>query len=237
MKNIEAVLSDLDGVLIDSVRIYYKLLADVFERIGIPQASHQTLSEAMKNGGFNWDVVLPENMHSRKNEIVARVRSIIDMIAPPLMQKELRLVPGADGILKTLADAGIKIGLVTSTRRRDMKLKLAPLHNASVASLIEVVVTTDDVRHQKPAAEPLLLCAQKLGVAPVNCVYIGDMHTDIRAGKAAKMQTIGVLTGFDDFETLEAERPDAIINSIRELPEVSLKLSWIKNGFHLTWPK
>jgi len=222
--NIKAILSDLDGVLIDSVGIYYKLLADVFEQIGIPQASHETLSEAIKDGDFNWDAVLPDKMHFRKDEIVAKARSIIDSIAPPLMQKELRLIPGTDEILKRLADDGIKIGLVTSTRRKDMKFKLAPLRNASVAELIEVIVTTDDVQDQKPAAEPLLLGAQKLGVVPDNCVYVGDMRTDIRAGKAAGMRTIGVLTGFDDYQTLEAERPDAIINSICELPAALLQI-------------
>ncbi|MDM8556281.1 HAD family phosphatase [Desulfococcaceae bacterium HSG7] len=223
-KNIKAVLSDLDGVLIDSISIYYKLLADVFEQIGIPQATHQTLSEAIKDGDFNWDAVLPDKMHSQKDEIVDRARSIISIIAPPLMQKELRLIPGADEILKRLAAEGLKIGLVTSTRRDDIKVKLEPLRNAAVEKLIEVIITTDDVNHQKPSAEPLLLCAQKLGVIPDNCVYIGDMHTDIRAGKAAAMRTIGVLTGFDDYQTLKAERPDVIIKSIRELPAALYKI-------------
>ncbi len=223
-KKIKAVLSDLDGVLIDSIGVYYKILDIVFERIGIPQASHQTLTEAIKDGNFNWDVVVPHKMLSYKDEIVAEARSMISVIAPPLMQKELRLISGADRILKLLADEGIKIGLVTSTRRNDIKVKLAPLRNASVFKLIEVIITTDDVNHQKPAAEPLLLCAQKLDVAPDNCVYIGDMRTDIRAGKTAAMRTIGVLTGFDDYQALEAERPDAIIKSIRELPAALLKI-------------
>jgi len=222
--NIKAVLSDLDGVLIDSIGVYYKILDIAFERIGIPQASHQALAEAIKEGDFNWDAVLPAEMLSHKDAIVAEARRIIDVIAPPLMQKELRLIPGADRILKQLADQGNKIGLVTSTRRQDIKAKLAPLRHASVAALIEVIITTDDVKHLKPAAEPLLLCAQKLGVVPDNCVYIGDMHTDIRAGKAAAMRTIGVLTGFDDYQTLEAEHPDAIIESIRELPEALLRI-------------
>ena len=223
-KKIKAVLSDLAGVLIDSIGVYYKILAIVFERIGIPQASYQTLAEAIKDGDFNWDVVLPKKMHSNKDEIVAEARNMIRVIAPPLMQKELRLMPGADGILKRLANQGIKIGLVTSTLSKDIKAKLAPLRNASVVKLIEEIVTSDDVHYQKPAAEPLLLCAQKLSIAPDNCVYVGDMRTDIRAGKAAAMRTIGVLTGFDDFKALEAERPDAIIQSIRGLPAALLKI-------------
>jgi len=43
---------------------------------------------------------------------------------------------------------------------------------------------------------------------------------DIKAGKAAGMKTIGVLTGFDDRTALGAEEPDAVIQSVRELPDV-----------------
>ena len=48
------------------------------------------------------------------------------------------------------------------------------------------------------------------------------MRLDIKAGKAAGTKTIGVLTGFDDFESLKREKPDAIIKSITELPDVIL---------------
>ncbi len=53
-------------------------------------------------------------------------------------------------------------------------------------------------------------------------VYIGDACIDIRAGIAAGMKTIGVLTGFDDYESLREEGPDAIIHSVRELWDVVL---------------
>jgi phosphoglycolate phosphatase-like HAD superfamily hydrolase len=88
---------------------------------------------------------------------------------------------------------------------------------------LEAVVTTDDVRHKKPAAEPLILGSKILGIPPENCVYVGDTRVDIRAGKAAGMGTVGVLTGFDDRDALQKETPDAIISSIAQLiPNVVL---------------
>jgi phosphoglycolate phosphatase len=51
------------------------------------------------------------------------------------------------------------------------------------------------------------------------CVYVGDTRVDIRAGNAAGMKTVGVLTGFDDFKALEKENPDAILSSIARLYE------------------
>jgi len=49
---------------------------------------------------------------------------------------------------------------------------------------------------------------------------VGDARTDIQAGKAAGMKTIGVLTGFDDHEALNRENPDSIIESIAQLPKI-----------------
>ncbi len=219
-----AVLLDLDGVLIDSIGVYKKILALVFERLGVPPASHQVIAEAIKEGGFNWSAVLPPNMRAHADEIVAKARSINREVAPPLLQKELRLIPGVDRTLKKLVRQGFGIGMVTSTPRGDIEAKLIPLEKASVRDLIDVIVAADDVRYPKPAAEPLLLCAQKLGVAPAECLYVGDMRTDIRAGHAAGVCTIGVLTGFDDYQALERERPDAIIASVCELPEVLLQM-------------
>ena len=97
---------------------------------------------------------------------------------------------------------------------------MLPLKNAGVASLIRTIITSDDVDKRKPAPDPLIMCAQTLALRPANCVYVGDTITDMQAGKAAGMRTIGVLTGFDDYKSLSKEQPDAIIDSICHLGEV-----------------
>ncbi|MGD8963320.1 MAG: HAD-IA family hydrolase, partial [Desulfobacterales bacterium] len=101
-----------------------------------------------------------------------------------------------------------------------LKTKMLPLKNADVDKLIEVIITSDDVEERKPAPDPLILCAKQLELKPANCVYVGDTTTDMKSGKAAGMHTIGVLTGFDDYDALNKEQPDAIIDSIRNLSDV-----------------
>jgi phosphoglycolate phosphatase-like HAD superfamily hydrolase len=102
-----------------------------------------------------------------------------------------------------------------------MSFKRQILKNAGIQQLIEVVITADDVQHKKPAGEPLIECSKRLGIAPDKSVYVGDSRIDIKAGKAAGMKTIGVLTGFDNHEALGREAPDAIIQSVTELPGVT----------------
>ena len=216
---VKAILLDLDGTLIDSAPLYYQIIDIVFERLGVPSASRETLQEAMDDGDFDWDFVLPASMKSRKEVLVAEARDIIDDIAPPLFSQQLKLVPGAADVCEKIAACSLKIGLVTSTPRNYIAVKMGPLRKAGIEKLLQVIVTADDVIIKKPHAEPLIKGSQELGVAAEQCVYVGDTRVDIRAGIAAGMKTVGVLTGFDDVDALKKERPDAIINSIAQLDE------------------
>jgi 2-phosphoglycolate phosphatase len=217
---VDAVMFDLDGTLIDTVPIYYEIIDIVFAELGVPAVSRESLMDAMDDGDFNWGRVLPDHMKKQKNELSKKAQRIVDEIAPAMFHKQVKLIPGTEGIFNEIAVTGTKIGLVTSTPAQRMAAKLIPLSNTGLVDLLEVIVTADDVRHKKPSAEPLIQCSQKLGVLPQKCVYVGDTRVDIRAGKAASMGTVGVLTGFDDYDALKNEAPDVIIDSIAQLSEI-----------------
>ena len=217
--SVDAVMFDLDGTLIDSVPIYYEIIDIVFTELGVPAVSRENLLEAMDDGEFDWNCVLPDHMKKLKNEISKKARGIIAEVAPAMFHKQVKLIPGADVIFREIASMGAKIGLVTSTPAQQMAIKMLPLSNAGLDKQLEVIVTADDVRHKKPAAEPLIQCGQKLDVSFKKCVYVGDTRVDIRSGKAAGMKTVGVLTGFDDYDALKKETPDAIIDSIAQLSD------------------
>ena len=217
---VDAVMFDLDGTLIDSVPIYYKIIDIVFAKLGVPAVSREALMEAMDDGEFDWNCVLPEHMKSRKTELTGKARGIVDEIAPAMFHKQIKLIPGTEDLFKEIAITGIKLGLVTSTPAQMMAVKMIPLSKAGLEKQLRVIVTADDVRNKKPSAEPLIQCSQKLGVPLKKCVYVGDTRVDIRAGKAAGMKTVGVLSGFDDYDALKKETPDAIIDSIAQLSEI-----------------
>ena len=214
---VDAVIFDLDGTLIDSAPIYYAIIDVIFDRLDIPPVSQDVLSEAMKNGEFEWDIVLPSEMKHRKEQLVEKAREIIDDIAPSMFDDQVKIIPGAADALQEIAAQGLKLALVTSSLREYMALKLVPLVKAGVDNLFEIMITADDVQHKKPHAEPLIMCSNKLGLTPAKCVYVGDTRVDIKAGNAAGMQTVAVLTGFDGYEALAREKPDVIIESVSEL--------------------
>ena len=218
----DAVIFDLDGTIIDSIGIYYKIVEAVLERLGLPQVSKTDLRNATENGEFDWNMIFPEKIKENKEEVIKNAWKIAEEIYPKMFFEKVKLIPGAAEVLTKVSERGIKIAVVTSTPQKNMTYKLKPLIESGISHLIKEIITADDTNIKKPAADPLIECNKRLGIAAGKSVYVGDMRLDIKAGKAAGTKTIGVLTGFDDFESLKREKPDAIIKSIAELPDVIL---------------
>jgi len=219
---VDAVIFDLDGTIIDSIGIYYKIVEAVLEKLGLPQVSKADLRNATENGQFDWSVIFPEEIKEDKDELIKNAWKIAEEIYPKMFFEKVKLIPGAKDVLTRLSERGLKLAVVTSTPQKNMTSKLKPLIESGISHLIKEIITADDTTKKKPAAEPLIECSKRLGIAAGKIVYVGDMRLDIKAGKAAGIKTIGVLTGFDDFESLKKEKPDAIIKSIAELPDVIL---------------
>jgi HAD superfamily hydrolase (TIGR01662 family) len=217
---VAAVIFDLDGTLIDSIDIYFTIVENALKRLNLPAVSRNRILEAAESEDFNWELVLPQDVLNRKAEIIDETWAVINEIAPQMFADNLELIQGAERIVESLSSNGLKIGLVTSTRRQYLETKMQPLKNAGVDTLFEAIITSDDTEKKKPAPDPLIICAQQLDIKPGDCVYVGDTTTDIKAGKAAGMRTIAVLTGFDEYQALETEKPDAIIENVQKLLKV-----------------
>jgi HAD superfamily hydrolase (TIGR01549 family) len=216
---LESLIFDLDGTLIDSVRTYYVMMETVFEKLHWAPVSRQVMRKAIKDGGFDWDLVLPTGTGRTTEELIASAREVVREMYPRVFQDDVNMVPGAKYLLKKLHECNVKLGLVTSTLGRFIEFKLIPLKKCGLHELFQSVITLDDVKNRKPSGEPLLECARRLGENPERCAYVGDATVDIMAGKAAGMRTIAVLTGVDDYEALKGEDPDIILDSVSQLPE------------------
>src|SRR5206468_4253653 len=131
------------------------------------------------------------------------------------LHDELVCCAGIDSLLVSLRDEGRRLGIVTAKRRAtvDLAFNVLPLRH-----LFDTVVGGDETERHKPNPEPLLLAAERMGVAPDTCAYVGDSPFDIRAAKAARMYAIAVTWGgIHDTAKLEAEEPDAIVDTADEL--------------------
>lgn len=215
---VDAVLLDLDGTLMDTIPLFFRALDTGFAECGLPRAPREAVLEAAKGGIFDWSRVLPPGTGPDRDRMIGEITGAIARIQPHLLRHEAKLIPGADGVLKDLARRGLKLGLVTGGSVRYFEHKMGHLRARGLDRCLGAVVTNADVSRRKPAPDPIMECARRLGVPATGTLYVGDSRVDIRSGKAAGSRTVGVLTGLDDYDTLLAEDPDAILESIAGLP-------------------
>ena len=94
---------------------------------------------------------------------------------------------------------------------RDETSTRAFLDQFSLAGFFTSVVTSQTCRHTKPFPDPVLYAARQMGVDPTRCLMVGDTTVDIRAGKAAGAQTLGVLCGFGQSKELLKAGADLLL--------------------------
>ncbi len=129
------------------------------------------------------------------------------------------LVPGADRMLAALK--GRYPMAVVSARDEDSTLDF--LRQFDLTRYFDVIVSALSAKHTKPYPDPILLAARKMGVEPGACLMTGDTTVDIRAGKSAGAQTVGVLCGFGEESELRRQGADLILGSTADLDDVLLR--------------
>jgi HAD superfamily hydrolase (TIGR01509 family) len=97
------------------------------------------------------------------------------------------------------------------------------LRQAGIDKYFACIAGALTAEHTKPYPDPILWAARQMGVSPENCLMIGDTTVDIRAGKRAGAQTIGVLCGFGERDELVRKGADEILNTTAELTQLLLK--------------
>jgi HAD superfamily hydrolase (TIGR01509 family) len=182
---IEAVVFDLDGVLLDSEQVWDEVReALVKERGG--RWHEQAQTEMMGMSSVEWsrymhdELDLPEPPEEISAEVVRRLDEVY--------RKRLPLIDGAREAVERLA-ARWPLGLASSSNREviDLVLDLSGL-----AQFFRVTVSSEEVPRGKPAPDVYLEAARGLGVPPERCAAVEDSHNGIRSAKAAGMRVIAI---------------------------------------------
>ncbi len=203
--SIEHVLFDWDGTLLNSFEADASAYASMFSALGL----NWSLADLKRHYSPNWHLVYrAAKLPRSKWEDADRLWRLSYRKQKPKLQ------PGALRVLKTL-DRRFKLALVSSGSRARVRRQLRE-HNVSAMFLAKVC--SEDAPRRKPHPAPLLIALERLGAVPQRCVYIGDAPEDIEMAHRAGVRAIGVLGGSPVPERLRAASPDAMIETISELP-------------------
>ncbi len=202
---LEYVLFDWDGTLLNSFEADANAYKYMFESLGM----NWSMAELKRHYSPNWHRVY------RAARIPRAKWQEADRLWRLFYQKQLpKMQPGAMAVLRTL-DRRFKLALVSSGSRTRVRRQLRE-HNVSAMFLTKIC--SEDAPKRKPHPAPLRMALENLRALPHTSVYIGDAPEDIEMAHRAGMRAIGVLGGSPVPERLRAASPDALIETIRDLP-------------------
>jgi HAD superfamily hydrolase (TIGR01509 family) len=207
---VRTVIFDLDGTLADSVELFYGFACEVAADLALPPPARDAVYELMRTGRSTLTHLLPASLPAD------RVTAAFNQRAPQWLRRYFESTEPIAGVLdavRSLHTAGFQLGIATSSAR-DVPF----LARWGIRSLFGAIVGREDVTERKPAPEVIVQCLERLRSPAHAALYVGDSPIDIQAGRAAGVHTVGVLSGASTYAVLAAERPDAIIGSVVELP-------------------
>lgn len=206
----EAAIFDWDGTLADTrqaiVTSFQKALSEVScqvsneyieRRIGI--GASDTFRDILKSKGVI-DEQLVEKLVKRKSEVQIELTT------------KNELFDGAKELLENLKGK-IKVGLASMNNQAVIN------HQLEVNNLekyFQVIVTVDDVSRSKPDPEIFLKTAQKIEVNYKRCIVFEDSIFGVKAAKTGGMSCIAITTGVYTLQELEQEKPDLIVETLKD---------------------
>jgi HAD superfamily hydrolase (TIGR01509 family) len=201
----ECILFDWDGTLLDSFAADAQAYFGMFDALGMSFS----MKELKRHYSPNWHNVyraarLPRAKWEQADRLWMRFYK----------KQRPELQPGALRVLRAL-DRRFTLALVSSGSRARVRRQL---REHEVSAIFRAKVCSEDTPRRKPHPAPLRMAMEQLRLSPEACIYIGDAPEDIEMAHRAGVRGIGVLGGSPVPQRLRAASPDALIETIGDLP-------------------
>jgi HAD superfamily hydrolase (TIGR01509 family) len=203
---IEAVVFDLDGVLLDSEQLWDETREQLAKERG-GRWHDRAQRDMMGMSSREWSrymhetIGLPESPEDINREVVERLAAAY--------REQLPVIPGAREAVERLA-ARWPLGLASSSNRELIDLALELL---GVRRLFKATVSSEEVARGKPAPDVYLEAARRLGVDPAHTAAMEDSHNGILAAKAAGMRVIAIPNRHFPPDERALEQADLVLDS------------------------
>lgn len=215
----QAILFDLDGVLVDTLHYHYLAWRKMFSELGGVVSEHTVLLHEGRNSREILPILIKESGVSvppeEFDDFIERKRAYYRQIV------KVRFYDGAVDVLNKLKSKGLRLAVVTACAQKTMEKSL----NEEQRSIFDLIQTGDDVARAKPNPDPYDLARKKLGLAKEECLVVENAPLGITAAKRAGMKCVAVET---TLAREYLEEADYVISNIRELLELPvLNHNWM----------
>lgn len=213
------ILIDVDGTLVDSVPDLAWCVDEMMKQIGMPVCGEAKVREWVGNGVERLvRRALAGQLDGEPDE------ALFDKAYPVFLAlysentcKRSCLYPGVQEGLNWIKQAGFKLGCVTNKAACFTEPLLKEL---GLFDNFSIVISGDTLEKKKPDPQPLLHAAEFFGVSAENALMLGDSVSDVKAARAAGFRIICMSYGYNHGVDIREANPDAVIDSMAELPSL-----------------
>ncbi len=180
-REVEAILFDLDGVLVDSLDAWFYVFNDTLKSFRLRTLSKE---EFAKYFGA------PIESDMKRYFIGKTIKEVITQHNKNFKRRKnlVKLFPDSTKTLQNLKNKKIKLGLLSNSTKF---IVTTILNHFKIKKYFKVIITLEDVKRRKPAPDMILKACRMLKVTPKNTILVGDTKNDMIAGRRAKCVTVG----------------------------------------------
>ncbi len=192
MVKIQAVIFDMDGTLVDNMDYHKQSWIALFEYLNL-NLDYHTFDQKYHKGSLV-EIMARLIPHVTDTEELKRIGSKKEAFYRDLYRPYIAALPGAVSFLQQLQHCQIPMGLATMGDQHNIDFIFEALN---IRSYFHSTTGGHEVTHGKPHPEIFLTAAEKLNVAPKDCLVFEDTRSGVTAAQAAGMEVIGITTMFD----------------------------------------
>lgn len=185
MKKTQAVLFDMDGVILDSEPLHTLARARFFAALGVPASAEKEIVLGARKLDYWTDFKSRYGLAGSPKELVAgEFREVLNLIK----EKNLPESRNLSALLGFLGKNGVSVAVGSASSREYVS---GVLEFLGIADCFRTIVCGDEVPRPKPAPDTYLIAAEKLGAEPGRCFVVEDSRTGSLAAAAAQIPCIG----------------------------------------------
>ena len=183
----KCIIFDMDGVLIDTEPLHYKVWQEVFAERGLI-IDYENYKDCIgSTRKFLYELILKNYGRDFRNDPTLPKR-FIEIKDKFLNEKGIPQIEGVTETVRALHEKGYKLAVASSSPLRYIHFAMEKL---GIADCFDLLFSGEQVKNPKPAPDTFLAVSEKLGISPEECVVIEDSENGSRAARAAGMYCLG----------------------------------------------